>query len=120
MRLAAFPTAAPTLLALQPRVESLASLHRNPNCLPSLHLPLPDVLYINLPLSCPIYHIIQGRARQVADLFPNVRSQHIMVPSFLHLLITRVLGHQQSPLPKLGGNLRHRLSSLSHIQKLSG
>ena len=62
MWLAALPATTPTLMALQLRVERLGFLPRNPDTLLNLRLPLPEVLYINLPLHCPDNQGIQGQA----------------------------------------------------------
>ena len=58
------------------------------------------------------------RASRIIDIYPNVSSQHIMVLGILHLLITRVLGNQKSPLPEFSDNICHHLCILPHIQEL--
>lgn len=63
-------------------------------------------------------HIIQGLAPRITHKISIVILRCVMIYRLLYLLIHNLLRNQKSPLVKLGGNLRHSVSSLAKILEL--
>nr|KAJ0221582.1 hypothetical protein LSAT_V11C200052380 [Lactuca sativa] len=113
MRPATLSTPTAVLMFPRSRIQSLGPFARTHSYLNLIRLPLPDLLQINLPFSSPRNHIFQRLTVGSAHELPDVIPQHLMISGLLHLLIRDILRYKKSPLPELGGDLRHILKVIS-------